>query len=395
MKYISTILMGLFLAFASCTPPDSKGYELQVRLQMPPEAEEVLPEGATVKLVNTNNGTTYTAQADTKGYALFHADYGIYRVMSQFSAYVGDKEYLFNGGMENIRLTPENSNIAGEVTVALVSSQRSRIIIKEVYYTGCTDPNGKQYPKDAYISLYNNSDATVWLDSLCVGTLAPLVATKISPWLTHTPDSLPVPFLGWQFPGQGNDTPLYAGETITIAINAVNHTSAEYNHPNSVDLSKSEWAFYHTSLTGQDIATGVTPLYLFKRLGPLTSYPFSIMGSGFILYRIPGVSAEQYAANPNHIRKEPPKYVGLDYLMIHTSWVVDCVDCVEDASKQGFKRAPAFLDAEPTYLPSGKYSGRSLRRKISGKSDERIIYQDTNNSFNDFEETTPEMKAKP
>lgn len=394
MKSIVIILTGLFLGVISCVPPDSEGYALQVNLQMPSEMEDVSPEGVTVKLVNTSNGTRYTAQADAKGCALFHVDYGIYRVTTQFNAYAGDLEYLFNGGMENIRLTPENSNTTGEITVTLASSRRSRIVIKEIYYAGCYDPNGKQYTKDAYISLYNNSDTTVYLDRLCVGMVAPIVANKVSSWLTYAPDSLPVAYVGWQFPGEGNDYPLRAGVTVTIAVNAVNHTGPDYNHPNSVDLSKAGWAFYHSSLPGTDITAGVTPLYMFKKIGPLTFYPFSIMGSGMILYRIPGISAEQYAANSAHIRKEPPKFTGLDYLMIHTSWVVDCADCVEDATKQGFKRVPAFLDAEPAYLPSGKYSGRALRRKTAGNDNGRVIYQDTNNSFNDFEETIPEMKSR-
>lgn len=392
MKYIGIILIGFIFGMNSCVPPDSEGYELRVRLQMPPETENVSPGGATVKLVNTNNGTTYTAQADAEGYALFHADYGIYRVTSQFNAYVGDLEYLFNGGIENIRLTPENSNAAGGITIALAGSRRSRIVIKEIYYAGCYDPNGKQYTKDTYISLYNNSDTAVSLDNLCIGTVALAVASKVSPWLTNVPDSLPIAYIGWRFPGQGNDHILGAGETVTIAVNAVNHTGAEYNHPNSVDLSKAGWAFYHPSLQGTDIATGVAPLYMFKKLLSMLFYPISFLGPGMILYRIPDISAEEYAANPAHIRKEPPKYTGVDYLMIHTSWVVDCVDCVEDATKQGFKRIPASLDAEATYLPSGKYSGRALRRKIAGNSNGRVVYQDTNNSFNDFEEVIPEMK---
>lgn len=392
MQHITAILISLLLGLASCTPPDSEGFDLQVHLQMPPETAGIIPEGATVSLVNTMNGTTYTVQADAGGYARFHADYGIYRLTTQFYAYVKDMEYIFNGGMENIRLTPENSNAAGGITLTLAGSRRSRILIKEVYYAGCYDPNGKTYAKDTYVSLYNNSDSTLWLDSLCIGLVGPTVASKISPWLTHTPGLLPVMYMGWQFPGRGKDHPLLPGETVTIAVNAVNHTGAEYNHPNSVNLSKAGWAFYHPSLTGTDIAAGVTPLYLFNKYTNIIFYIFSNLGSGVILYRIPGISAEAYAADPANFRREPNSSVNTDYLIIPASWVVDCVDCVEDATKQGFKRFPASLDAEPAYLPSGRYSGRALRRKIAGNDNGRILYQDTNNSFNDFEETIPEMK---
>lgn len=382
----------LFLTLMGCTPPSGEGMQLQVQLLMPEEYSRQSSAGTTVKLINTANGMVYTAQADASGNASFQAEYGTYRISAQLTLSTEDIDYLFNGGQENIRLTPKGSNISGPLIIPLKSSKTSRIIIKEIYYSGCYDENGKQYGKDSYISLYNNSDATVWLDSLCIGIVAPIVASKISPWITNNSDSLPIAYIGWQFPGTGEDYPLPPGATTTIAINAVDHTGPAYNHPNSVDLSKIEWAFYHPLLTGTDIAVGVKPLNMFLRIGTLNSYVFGIAGPSVVIYRIHGISAEQYVTNPANLQKEPPQYKGMDYIMIPTSWAIDCVDCVENATKQGFKRVPSFLDAESTYLPSGKYSGRSLHRKIAGNKNGRIIYQDTNNSFQDFEERVPELK---
>lgn len=388
------IKLFLFLLLAGCVPPQGVGRQLHVQLNMPEEYEQFTSENTEVKLINTSNGTVYSAKANTDGRVAFNAEPGIYRITAQLHHYTEDAEYLFNGGRENIYLTSSRNASPDSIIIPMASSKLSFIIIKEIYYSCCYDNTGKQYIKDNYISLYNNSDETVWLDSLCIGTVAPLVGNVISPWLTYCPDSLPICFIGWQFPGTGNDHPLLPGETTTIATNAVNHTGDKYNHPNSVDLSKADWAFYHPSLTQEDIdySKGVTPLNMFIKIGSLKSYTFTISGSGFVLYRIPGMSAEKYAANPRHIRREPPQYTKMEYLMIPIDWALDCVDCVEDATKQGFKRFPSWLDAEPAWQPSGKYSARSLHRKVAGEKNGRIIYQDSNNSANDFEERIPAMK---
>lgn len=389
-----TIINLLLFLTASCTLPSGEGCDLQVHLHMPGEYSKLTTEGTAVKLINTGNGTIYTSYANASGVATFHAEYGIYRLSAQLKFSTGDIEYLFNGGQENIRLTPQGNPVTGPLSITLNSSKRSRIIIKEIYYSGCYDDNGKQYIRDSYVSLYNNSDTTVWLDSLCIGTVAPIVANQVSPWLTHNADSLPISYMGWQFPGNGNEHPLEPGETTTIAINAVDHSGKEYNHPNSVNLSKAAWAFYHPSLTQQDISNGVALLNLFKKIGTPRSYTFTIAGTSLVIYRTRDISATAYGNNPANIRKAPPQFTGVDYLVIPSAWVVDGIDCVEDATKQGFKRLPSFIDAEAAYLPSGKYSGRSLHRRIAETRNGRIIYQDTNNSFNDLEETIPTMKEK-
>ena len=67
--------------------------------------------------------------------------------------------------------------------------------------------------------------------------------------------------------------------------------------------------------------------------------------------------------------------------------VVDAVELVNDESKMKLKRMPAVLDAGATTV-SGIYCGKSVTRKIkSTLEDGRVIYQDTNNSTEDFEVT--------
>lgn len=391
LSVLCLILLSLLLK--ACVNPQGEGRTLYVQLQMPEELQQFIPEGTEVKLINTNNGTTYKTLANTSGMAVFNVEYGIYRLSAQLTYQENMlRNHLLNGGVENILLTPSKGLEKDTISVILIDSPFSSVIINEIYYSGCYDENGKSYSRDGYITLYNNSNQTIWLDSLCIGTVAPAAASKVSPWLTYCPDTIPISFFGWQFPGTGREHPLPAGKEIVIAVNAVNHKGSEYNHINSVDLSKAEWAFYNNKLTGSDITTGVTPLDMFLRIGNITTFPLSISGPGIIIYRIQGISAGEYASNPAHLLSDPPQYTGLKNLIIPAKWILDCVDCVENATKQGFKRVPSFLDAESIFLPSGKYSGKALRRKNAGNKNGYITYQDTNNSANDFEECTPTQK---
>lgn len=379
----------ILLLVTGCTSPEGEGRRLWVRLQLPGEFPDIAPGNIQLKLTNTGNGTTYSTLSDTSGIAVFDVEYGLYRLSAQLRRDNEFHSYLLNGSMENILLSPSGQTNPDTLTLPLAGSTLSKIIIKEIYYAGCYGNNGKSYMRDSYVSLYNNSDTTVWLDSLCIGIAAPPVASKPSNWLKapETNSKVAICYIGWQFPGSGHDHPLLPGQETVIAINAVNHTGGKYNHPNSVDLSGADWAFYRNDLTSQDITAGVTPLYMFKKLiGTLNSYVFGITGPGLLIYKIRGMSAEAYINTPDAIRKEPLSTANMDYLVIPEDWVVDYVDCVEDATKQGFKRVNSKLDAEATFLPSGKYSGRSLHRKVAGSNNGHPIYQDTNNSANDFEE---------
>lgn len=380
------ILLLWLVATVSCTSPHGEGHRFWVRLQMPENSILSSPEGAEVRLVNNDNGTIYTATADATGLIAMDVEYGIYHLTAQLVWNESNTQHLFNAGQENLRLTTTADINNDTLTLSLAYSPLSILIIKEIYYAGCRDDNGKAYIRDAYVSICNNSLKTVWLDSLCIGAVAPITASQPSNWLRYTDSIIPISLAAWQVPGSGHDHPLPPGKATVIAVNAVDHTGKEYNHPNSVDLSHADWGFYHTSLSNNDIAAGVTPLHLFWKTGNSKGYSFAINGPSIVLFRIPGMTADEYAAHPGNILQEPNSASSSKYLVFPRKWVLDCVDCVPDATKRGCKRVHSSLDSEPTFLPSGTYSARSLHRKQTGIIDGQIIYQDTNNSMNDFEE---------
>ncbi|MGL6177932.1 MAG: DUF4876 domain-containing protein, partial [Tannerellaceae bacterium] len=345
-----------------------------------------------VKMTNTASGVVYNANCDDNGCAYLAVERGFYSVQAQYEYIDGAIQYIYNGRLNQVEVLSTEKEFH-EVELYLDYSSKSAIVISEVYYAGCKGNKGENYMKDQYIALYNNTQDIVYLDGLCVGTVAPAVASKPSSWMNATDMGLiPIAYMAWQFPGNGYEYPLLPGQEVVIANNAVNHQAGGYNHPNSVDLSEIDWAFWDSSLK-HDINAGVIPLNMFWKHGTSTSYAIAVQGPTFVVFRFEDVLATDFAKNPENLQKEPGRPTSSSYyLMIPREMIIDCVDIVEDISNKNNKRVPASLDVEAVYMAAGRYSGRALRRRSIVTNDGDILMQDTNNSFEDFEEVIPSLK---
>ena len=201
-------------------------------------------------------------------------------------------------------------------------------MIKEIYFGGCKGYY-ENYQADQYITLYNNSDQTIYLDGLCVGVVDPGNNLE-SPWMAYTEmKRIPVNDLTWQFPGSGKEYPLAPGEETTIATNAIDHTGGEFQHANSVDLSGVDWGFWDVSLERQNITAGVKPMTLLANLNPLlVMYALPVNGPTFMVFSLQD-SPEEYVLDPEN-REPRPNASNQEkrYLMVPKEWVIDCIECV-------------------------------------------------------------------
>ena len=384
------LLTLLIIAFAACKNEDTPSCTIHIQL-LPPEGYSTLAFGEMeVTLTNKAQGTVYTSRCSAAGLASFNVEYGYYTASVHYQASNG---LIFSGRLESLPLLPEQGETAGTVNMQLLRSVSNALVIKEIYYSGCKDAEGMMYLADQYVTLYNNSDATLYLDGLCVGVVDPSNSLE-SPWLANTEmQRIPVNDLTWQFPGSGQEHPLQPGAETTIATNAINHSGGEFQHVNSVDLSKVDWAFWDAALNNQ-IEAGVTPMNLAAKLNPYTiSYVFPVIGPAFMVFSLQGTTMEQYVNNTANLEPRPKAAnQNKRYLMIPKEWVIDCIDCVAGINQLPLKRVPNELDNGAAYLPSGIYSGKSLIRKRTINADGRTIYQDTNNSTNDLEVSEPTLK---
>lgn len=402
MKTIQRFFLLLLSLFTGCSKEETApSFRIQV---ISPDDYSPAYEKIKVTLTNKKTGYTYDAFCSPAGVASFHVEYGYYTA----SVYhVTDAKVVLSGRIDNLSLLPEQAGSAlPAAELRLSKAQSSALIIKEIYYVGCEEKTylqsgiretDKGYSEDQYVILCNNSDETIYLDGVCIGMVDPINCMD-SPWMKETTEikRIPINNMTWQFPGNGQDYPLLPGEETIIATNAVDHTGGDYNNPYSIDLSKADWGFYDKSLDEQAIAPGVTPMKLILKTSPEWKYSFSIMGPTLVLFKIQDSSAEDYANNPDNLELRPdsPNQTR-HYLMIPTEWVMDCVDCVENAQQAHHKRVPNALSHQAAYVPDGVYSAQSLIRKKTVDARGRTIYQDTNNSAEDMEVAVPSLKNKP
>ena len=136
----------------------------RVRVNMPEDSDV---SQVKVEWKNRTTGMVYAAVTDRDGIAGCEVEPGIYRVTGQKREIEEQKnlEEWYSGGLDEV--TVRNEGI--DTLMVLERIQLSRLLVKEIYYAGCYTDDRGPYQNDGYVSLYNNSADTLWLDGICVG----------------------------------------------------------------------------------------------------------------------------------------------------------------------------------------------------------------------------------
>ncbi len=380
--------------------PYSEGTKkLNITLVYPQGFEHEKKEGAVIKVLNPSNGVEYKVLTNAQGKASIDLQYGFYRVsVSDKGTPVSGAIPIFNRSVDQIRMV---DTLKGDLNlnVELALSYAGQLIIKELYYRGCTGLDLKTFQYDKYITFYNNSSEVAYLDSVCFGIVEPYNApTNPTPW-SYTKDgqkvirdTVPIIEAIWQFPGTGKSHPLQPGQEVVVAISAaVNHTILR---PQSVNLDvPGYWVCYNQRYTNASYHPSPGPnlanhwLDLLWKEGTATAYPFSVSSPAPVIFRIPEIGAQAYINNPANRSRKPGTTSATEYVMIPSSWILDGVECFDVTTRN--KRLPASIDATYSLMTDAdRYLGKTIHRKIdqeeTNKAGGRIVYMDTNNSANDF-----------
>lgn len=430
MKKIYALFFSLALILSSCkddkTDPVYQTLEMAVQLVYPSASGYDAVEGVTVQMRSTS-GVAYKINTDASGKADFQLPVGVYEVSATDKRKGSGKSVVFTASQGNIVLS---EGAASAISLNMVESVISQVIIKELYVGGCQkDDASGTFGYDKYLVLYNNSDEVAELQNLCLGMVLPYNSTIANADVQNgvlfyeAEDWIPAGLGYFYFRDQ---TSLNPGEQIVVAFNNANDNTQTYT--NSVDLSNPEYyvtfdpeLFDNKSYHPSPSASIPTDHYLPGcKYGTGNAWTLSNTSPAFFLFVPENSTPSAFAAyadnvslyngSATQVRKKVP-----------VEWILDGVEVFKYGASNNSKRLTSAIDAGSVDYNSGY--GYSVYRNVDKEATEsldvnagklvynysfgttslngttdpsgidaeasiklgaRIIYQDTNNSGNDF-----------
>ena len=364
-------------------------YDIVVNPQLP--AGYVI-DSQTTNFTEINTGvlTTVTNPND------LHLPAGIYNI--EATALVSSTESRAEASSQKtMRAVAQNVVITETTrTVALdwfFYNPDNSLVISEIYL-GSLNATGKGLLYDSHISIYNNTDETIYADGLaiCEGSLN---NTTAYPDLSPTPEERFLTGTVYVIPGSGKDYPIEPGKSIKIVDQAI-EWSADVTGAQDYRDADFEWYDEVTIGTVRDTDNPAVP-----NLNKWYSYSATIWilsqqaNRSYAIARIPeGVTAESFLNDykcsytyyftftEKYITRENQYYIPLD-------WIIDGVN-LSPASTQEFLCLPPSIDISYKSINDDPQSAsdrayRMFVRREAGKSPAgHIILQDTDDSAKDF-----------
>jgi hypothetical protein len=351
---------------------------------------------------NIQTGREFTEKTDKTGKVQFNLRGGVYDIIVSFSENEAIeiqgtptvKTIIINGSLTNQKILIDNIqlNLTTEYSIL-----KNSFIIKELYTSASRTPEGKNYNADKFVEIYNNSNQVLFSDGLCFGIVRHRRTYTPNPWVDSAGKMLPrIPV--WSYvaivPGTGKEHPIQPGESFVIALSAINHKDNPNGNPNSIDLSEATWEMCVED--GKYIDNPSVPNIFMQQIheNPYAhSIAISVWGQVSILFRLPSKNLNTVFSNPDNYLTEP---LGNEpCFMVPFDWVIDGVENPE-LNSSVFKRLPDCVDVG-FIQHQGSGERVSIKRKVKEVINERTIYEDTNNSTNDFltnQKPTPGVIAK-
>lgn len=356
-------------------------------------ASGALTNVQTQKVVNVTNdqfvktGNNYQIQ-------LSNLEEGTYNIEVK-----GHLDFTLNGvaGQKDFEVKSDNVSISEKsstikLTVSTFTAQGG-FVISEIFFTGTSTAEGKSYSGDQYMIITNNSDVTLYADSIAVLESAFLTTQKQD----YTPDIMATDFsvqACYMIPGNGKSVPVAPGASLTLAVNAINHKAEQ---PQSIDLSGADFEFYDESsnanFTDPDgKAPNLDKWYCYTA----TIYQFHSRGFNSMAIAKMKTTKEDWLEN--YVYDASYLFVYGDFskemtkkgiYRVPNSWILDGVNLSVESVRE-WNVLDASVDAGWTYCGKVDKDVTRFNKSVIRKQDGNGKYIDTNNSTNDF---TPEAPA--
>ncbi len=338
-----------------------------------------------------------------------------------------------------------NSTLPITLDFFLYTPSTSDFVIEEVFFTGTVTAEGDPYSGDTYFKITNNSSEVLYADRLAVSQTALLTNMQENYYTVGGVDYEKIEDIAvamktstlvealYMIPGSGKDHPVEPGESIIIADIAINHKVE--GHAGSIDLSGADFEWYDEKGAAYDVDNPAVPNLTNFYSASATVWGLHNRGSkGFILSRIPeNVTPEVYTTRTaildengdpvldrmgDPLFENSPYYMNYAYMFSYTypngtlferlmtfnsyvvpnDWIIDGVNSSVKDNFQWLVIDPSidmgWTSASESNLDETRY-GKSVRRKSTINIWGVPVYQDTNNSTNDFiERATPSLMAE-
>lgn len=236
----------LALSFASC---DRMPKVVEITVQLTYDGTAFAQADVPVVLKDASGSNSYEVTSNAQGSATVSVPAGIYTASATWKTAADGVRLVYNGANANV-VVGQGGNTEFVVDLQRVESQQ--IIIKELYFGGCTNPEtGKGYTDDAYVILYNNSDVEADASDIVFSFLAPYNSFGSNKYYTdgnllyENDNWIPAYGALWWF---SSPVTIPAYSQVTVAIfGAIDHTQTVST---SVDLSNP--SYYWMSNIGVD-----------------------------------------------------------------------------------------------------------------------------------------------
>lgn len=383
MKHSAITLMVLaVLAMVGCQKTGTKTISINVKVDETKLVSAGIPspESYGVKISNFATGSAIETTTENGIATATDIIPGVYTISVSASQNQGGFTYTIAGSESNVSLIADGA----EVTVKVEAVKEAALVFKEIYYTGVDPANF--YFRDQFYEIYNNSTEVVYADGLCIAetVFANYDKSIIYEWPIENADQYVFARVIWQLPGDGKTYPVQPGESFVIAQWATNHKAENLSKGLSpVDLTGAEFEAIEKETTFNGILLTDNLAINMKKVVQagyaMPQWLTSTDGSRYVLFK-----PSKPLKNEDFITATNADYQGTAR-EIAISDVIDAVQAVNNESGMSVLGLPTALDAGAIWC-SGSYVGESIARKIKEtRPDGTKVYQDTNNTSNDFE----------
>lgn len=346
-------------------------------------------DGLEVKFNNFAELTETVVPVDAQGIARARITPGIYNVTVRKTEKLDGKSYILNALNQNVPLIDDVTadRIGDATTISVRPILGSPLCFREIYYAGAPG----NYFRGQFYEIYNNGDDVVYLDHLCLTQLHPAYATANLPkWPDEDGvDKYAYGVTLWQIQGDGDDWPLLPGESVVISQEAADHTKIPSftGSFGLIDNSKSEWECWAGNPQRVNEEVPDLPYVFWSGTIIKLQWLTAVSGSAFCLYQ-PGRNLEFGDDDYWKVGVTTQCVVGgsgQQFARMPVGDILDAVELIPTMSDLNMKRIPGIIDSGAASV-GGTYLGKSICRKVVATRDDGTpIYQDTNNSTDDFE----------